>query len=115
MGTNNDKSPGQRLFLRKYRRNNENPCSGLLVRRSWVRFPPGPLHTEAAAGKLILIGDHRQLPEIDAGGLFRTLTNRLPTAELTDNIRQQHPWEREALTHLRDGSVDRAIDDYRRH
>jgi ATP-dependent exoDNAse (exonuclease V) alpha subunit len=62
---------------------------------------------------LILIGDHRQLPEIDAGGLFRALTNRLPAVELTDNIRQQHPWERAALTQLRDGSVDRAIGAYR--
>ncbi len=69
--------------------------------------------TEAAGCKLILIGDHRQLPEIDAGGLFRALTNRLPAVELTNNIRQQHPWEQDALTHLRDGSVDQAIDEYR--
>ncbi|MCP4968170.1 MAG: relaxase domain-containing protein [bacterium] len=71
--------------------------------------------TEAAGGKLILIGDHRQLPEIDAGGLFRALTNRLPAVELTDNIRQQHPWERAALTELRDGSVDKAINEYCDH
>jgi hypothetical protein len=68
---------------------------------------------EAAEGKLILIGDDRQLPEIDAGGLFRALANRLPTVELTDNIRQQHPWERDALTQLRHGSVDQAIQAYR--
>ena len=68
---------------------------------------------EAAEGKLILIGDDRQLPEIDAGGLFRALANRLPTVELTDNIRQQHQWERTALTELRDGSVDQAIEAYR--
>jgi ATP-dependent exoDNAse (exonuclease V) alpha subunit len=70
---------------------------------------------EAAEGKLILIGDDRQLPEIDAGGLFRALANRLPTIELTDNIRQQHPWERRALSQLRDGSVDQAIEAYRKH
>ena len=64
---------------------------------------------ESAEGKLILIGDDRQLPEIDAGGLFRALANRLPTVELTDNIRQQHEWERAALTQLRHGSVDQAI------
>ncbi len=68
---------------------------------------------EGAEGKLILIGDDRQLPEIDAGGLFRALANRLPTVELTDNIRQQHPWERNALTQLRHGSVDQAIEAYR--
>ncbi len=70
---------------------------------------------EQAAGKLILIGDDRQLPEIDAGGLFRALTTRLPTTELTDNIRQEHAWERTALAELRDGSVGEAIDTYRQH
>jgi hypothetical protein len=68
---------------------------------------------EQAEGKLILVGDDRQLPEIDAGGLFRALATRLPTVELTDTIRQQHPWERTALTELRHGSVDQAIETYR--
>lgn len=68
---------------------------------------------EQAEGKLILIGDDRQLPEIDAGGLFSALTNRLPTVELTDNIRQRDKWEQAALTQLRDGSVDQAIETYR--
>jgi ATP-dependent exoDNAse (exonuclease V) alpha subunit len=68
-----------------------------------------------AKGKLILIGDDRQLPEIDAGGLFRALANRLPTIELKDNIRQEHTWERAALAELRNGSVDRAIAKYRQH
>lgn len=68
---------------------------------------------EAASGKLILIGDDRQLPEIGAGGLFRALANRLPAAELTANVRQRHKWERDALTELRDGSVDQAIEAYR--
>lgn len=68
---------------------------------------------EAASGKLILIGDDRQLPEIGAGGLFRALANRLPVAELTANVRQRQQWERAALTELRDGSVDQAIEAYR--
>jgi AAA domain/TrwC relaxase len=70
---------------------------------------------EGAAGKLILIGDDRQLPEIDAGGLFRTLTNQLPTVTLTDNIRQEHTWERAALAELRNGLVDQAIAKYQHH
>ncbi len=70
---------------------------------------------EKAKGKLILMGDDRQLPEINAGGLFRALTNRLPTTELTDNVRQRHLWERTALTELRDGSVKRAVGMYRQH
>jgi hypothetical protein len=68
---------------------------------------------EAAAGKLILIGDDRQLPEIGAGGLFRALAYRLPVAELTMNVRQRQEWERTALGELRDGSVDQAIEAYR--
>ena len=70
---------------------------------------------EQAEGKLILIGDDRQLPEIDAGGLFKALTNRLPAVELTDNIRQRDQWEQAALTQLRDGSVDQAVDMYQQH
>jgi hypothetical protein len=69
---------------------------------------------EAASGKLILIGDHRQLAEIDAGGLFATLTSRLPAVELTENVRQHHEWERDALSELRDGSVARAVAMYDR-
>ena len=70
---------------------------------------------EQADGKLFLIGDDHQLPEIDAGGLFRALANRLPSIELKDNIRQEHTWERAALAELRNGSVDRAIAKYRQH
>jgi hypothetical protein len=68
---------------------------------------------EQASGKLILVGDDRQLPEIHAGGLFRALANRFPTVELTDNIRQQHEWERAALAQLRDGETGQAIEAYR--
>ena len=69
---------------------------------------------EAACGKLILIGDHHQLAEIDAGGLFLALTVRLPAVELTENVRQKQEWERTALTELRDGSVNRAVAMYHR-
>ncbi len=64
---------------------------------------------EAAGGKLILIGDHRQLAEIDAGGLFAALTVRLPAVHLTENVRQTEAWERAALEELRDGSISLAV------
>ena len=70
---------------------------------------------EQAAGKLILIGDDHQLSEIDAGGLFRAVTNRLLTVELTENVRQRDGWERAALAELRDGSVGEAVAAYRQH
>ncbi len=69
---------------------------------------------ESASGKLILIGDHHQLAEIDAGGLFAALTARIPAVELTENVRQDQEWERTALTELRDGSISRAVAMYDR-
>ena len=65
--------------------------------------------------KLVLVGDPRQLPEIDAGGLFATLTTRLPASTLVANQRQQQPWEQRALRELRDGDVVKAIAAYQRH
>ncbi|MEX1005806.1 MAG: MobF family relaxase [Acidimicrobiia bacterium] len=69
---------------------------------------------EEASGKLILIGDHHQLAEIDAGGLFAALVARLPAVELTENVRQDQDWERTALSELRTGSISRAVAMYDR-
>src|ERR687889_282698 len=68
-----------------------------------------------AQGKLVLVGDHRQLPEIEAGGAFRALTTRLPVIELRENRRQTERWERDALALLRDGRVDDALKLYEGH
>jgi ATP-dependent exoDNAse (exonuclease V) alpha subunit len=70
---------------------------------------------EAACGKLILIGDPHQLPEIDAGGLFKALCDRLPVVELTENVRHRPGWERAALDELRHGSPADALALYRDH
>ncbi|HVA60943.1 MAG TPA: MobF family relaxase [Mycobacteriales bacterium] len=71
--------------------------------------------TTAADGKLVLVGDPCQLPEIDAGGLFAVLS-RGPAAErLGGNQRQQQRWEIDALTKLRDGDVATAVDAYLAH
>ena len=51
--------------------------------------------------KLVLLGDHRQLPAIGAGGAFRGLLARLPVIELQENRRQLAEWERDALQALR--------------
>ena len=72
-------------------------------------------HAQRRDVKVVLVGDHRQLPEIDAGGLFRTLIDRLDPIELTDNRRQTHPWEQQALVQLRHGDPSEAVAAYRQH
>jgi conjugative relaxase-like TrwC/TraI family protein len=66
-------------------------------------------HTRTAGGKLVLVGDPRQLPEIDAGGLFTALTRALPAVHLDRNRRQAAEWERDALGQLRAGDLPEAL------
>lgn len=65
--------------------------------------------------KLVLVGDDRQLPEIQAGGAFRALADRLGASELREVRRQREPWDRAALDALRDGDVERWARAYRDH
>jgi conjugative relaxase-like TrwC/TraI family protein len=69
-------------------------------------------HVQAAEAKLVLVGDHRQLPELEAGGAFRSLAGTLGAVELSHNRRQVEAWERSALDELRDGDPNQALDDY---
>jgi conjugative relaxase-like TrwC/TraI family protein len=71
----------------------------------------------AVGAKVVLIGDHHQLPEVAAGGAFRAALDTLGdcVAELTVNRRQQHEWERDALDQLRCGDVPTAFAVYRDH
>ena len=52
---------------------------------------------DAARGKLVIAGDTRQLPSIEAGGVLGALATRLEPIELHENRRQQQAWEREAV------------------
>ncbi|MBV9283410.1 MAG: relaxase domain-containing protein, partial [Acidimicrobiia bacterium] len=72
-------------------------------------------HADRAHTKVVLVGDPHQLPAIDAGGVLRGLTARLPTIELTENRRQRQAWERAALDQWRSGDLNRALDAYRIH
>jgi len=44
-----------------------------------------------AEAKLVFVGDPKQLPAIDAGGLFEALASRLGTTQLSGNRRQRNP------------------------
>ena len=68
-----------------------------------------------AGAKLVMVGDPRQLDAIDAGGLLNGLAHRLPPITLTENRRQQHAWERDALADLRAGRIADALDGYNTH
>lgn len=72
------------------------------------------LEREVAAveGKLVLVGDVHQLPEIDAGGAYRSLARRLPAIELTINRRQTDPEDRARLAEFRTGDVATAVQAY---
>jgi ATP-dependent exoDNAse (exonuclease V) alpha subunit len=71
--------------------------------------------TDAAGGKLVLVGDDRQLPEIEAGGLFAALADRLGGPQLRDVRRQEAGWDRDALAALRSGDVERFARYYQEH
>jgi hypothetical protein len=70
-------------------------------------------HADRHGAKVVLIGDPRQLPEIDAGGAYRGLHRTLGGTVLATNRRQVEPWERTALERLRSGDTDAALDAYR--
>ena len=65
--------------------------------------------TAAARAKLVLVGDHEQLPEIEAGGVFRALVSRMKPIELGVNRRQVGASERRLLELWRAGELDEAL------
>ena len=66
---------------------------------------------ELAGAKLVLTGDHFQLPAVGPGGALASLVTRHPDAVhyLQENRRQHDPGERQALESLRDGDVAHAV------
>jgi conjugative relaxase-like TrwC/TraI family protein len=70
-----------------------------------------------AGAKVILVGDHHQLPEVVAGGGFAAAVAATVgyTAELTVNRRQAEPWEITALDELRHGDAAAAFTAYHDH
>ncbi|MGH8925035.1 MAG: MobF family relaxase [Acidimicrobiia bacterium] len=70
---------------------------------------------EECDGKLILIGDPKQLPSVDSGGLFHRIVanGQQVSDELTlVNQRQQLDVDRQNLIRLRRGEISAAVHDY---
>ncbi len=70
---------------------------------------------QEARAKLVLVGDDRQLPELEAGGAFHALAERLPACELHEVRRHREAWDRAALDQLRSGEVEKWARAYRDH
>jgi len=68
---------------------------------------------DAAQAKLVLIGDHQQLGEIEAGGLYRALAERTDPILLDEVIRHNHDVDREAARMIREGEGRAALELYR--
>jgi conjugative relaxase-like TrwC/TraI family protein len=64
---------------------------------------------EEGGGKVILVGDHRQLPPIPAGGGFRSLAERYGFAELEDITRQRSAWGRQKAKDLAEGLAEKVL------
>ncbi len=77
--------------------------AGMVGTRKYQRLAE---HVTAAGGKLIGVGDSRQLAEIEAGGVFHAISERFGAVELPGNRRQVDPEEIRALARLRGGDVD---------
>jgi conjugative relaxase-like TrwC/TraI family protein len=84
--------------------------AAMISTRDWAQLMP-VLHD--ANAKIILCGDTGQLPEIDAGGVFRGLHTRLDGPGLDEVIRQHNPNEIAALQQIRAGDIDTAFEFYR--
>ncbi len=65
--------------------------------------------TTGVGAKLVLVGDHKQLAEIEAGGMFAALAGGLGAVELSENRRLQVPAQATAALALRNGDVDRTL------
>ena len=71
-------------------------------------------HVDAAGAKLLLVGDHRQLAAIGAGGGMDLLAAAGSRYELAEARRFTAGWEREASLRLRDGD-ETVLRDYHQH
>lgn len=65
-----------------------------------------------AGAKILFVGDVKQLQPIEAGGPFRRIVKEVPTAHLSVNHRQQDTNDKEAVTAIRAGDIEKAFRNY---
>lgn len=69
-------------------------------------------YADRVGATVVLVGDHKQLPSIEAGAPFGTLLSRHRNAVLTKNWRQPIEWHAEATRQLADGDAQAALSLY---
>ncbi len=68
-----------------------------------------------SGAKVVLVGGTNQLPAIGPGGVFEYLKKEHGSEELTEIIRQESEWEREAIKQLYYGDMQGALNQYAEH
>lgn len=63
-------------------------------------------------GRLILVGDEKQLPSIEAGGAFGSIVTSAHCPHLEEITRQEDPWAREAVKQLSRGAAEEFLKTY---
>lgn len=63
-------------------------------------------------GKVVLLGDDRQLASIDAGAPFRAVKKLVDGRELTEIVRQKEEWMRDAVQQFAEGDARAALTQY---
>jgi conjugative relaxase-like TrwC/TraI family protein len=80
------------------------PTPDLMAVLNWV---------ERCDGKLVLIGDPRQIGAVGPGGVFGRLTNEIDTTVLTEIRRQREPIDRRIVELAHEGRGSDALDLFR--
>ena len=65
---------------------------------------------ESAGGKMVLVGDTRQLQPVDAGGSMRAIQNKIGSAKMDEIRRQKDPVQRDIVQDLAEGRAVQAIE-----
>lgn len=67
---------------------------------------------ERQGATIVLVGDHKQLPPIEAGGPLGYLLKKHGHAFLAENRRQRDAADRKAVADLRNGRVEQSLESY---
>jgi hypothetical protein len=66
-------------------------------------------HARKVGAKIILAGDHRQLPSIDRGRMFEELINWCGATQLREVVRVSEPWQKEAFNLMHENKFGDAL------